>query len=840
MVCGPLSEALEKQWDAPTHFSTYYVTGADEWHRMRKVHSSDKDLIGRLFTEMLVMDYDRPKLPNKENPQSPLKNPWTSQDDIDDMLVKLDASPLWPSILYVTKHGLRLIYLLDEPVPVTQSEHLYRVMLGQLADIGIQSDDSTVDWTRFFALPYITTGDWKPETDDEGKPLRREWIPGDKSWENPFVAGSLIITDSRVSVRALRAKKEAPNILVLEGDKPDLLVSQTLVAGENGAQTEFYKKAKKLLANNAFVDIVFSNHAAPFDAGKRNTSIFKMVGSITTRLWGKIEGMTVEHLFALMEPCLRNLETDSCDVMWEQLCRTWEGFHNREEVKRIDVAEAERVMLEGFRDQLAMGGLSLEREAKKLGETERGFMRRFLILTINKLFYLMGLTGKYRTSPIGREGLCTAVSGMGLDDVYGMFSSDGSEVSLDTVLRRSCSSLNRLEGRLGLGKNEGELSGFASGELVLTTPTYYLREIAPEFSQDVDTFLRKFAGRNYGRLIDWLGHAQDVHRPICALSISGAGETGKSFLGDLMGHRFGPGGKSDESVLTSQWNDGLMRNPVIHADEGLSGSAQNVKRIDQMLRLTVTGGSMEIRQRRMDSRTMEVYPRLIITANDLDALRTALGSKLLEQDSRDALMTRMLHIEAQPEAAKWLADMGGRTFTETWIKGEGVALKHLAHLFETRDQPSIYAGSGRLLVMGSDEKYGDTGAKTITEAFDESPLQSLMLQALCMAMSKIATGQAQSAVVVDGPWVKTTASRLHGYIELTSFGHKLPSLHSIGRSMRTVASRMHGKKKGPRVWLVCLERLAKFADEIGAEEKVCDKIWDLTCAQVEAELINNE
>ena len=813
MVVGPLLEALEKEWELPVHFATYTLHGAEQWHRFRKVHATDPEFVGRLHTQMLVMDYDRPKLGNE-------KNPWNSQDEIDAVLELLADADLWPTVSYVTPHGMRMINVLDEQVPVLEGEHLYRILLDQLAEAGIESDDSTKDWTRVFALPYIRKGYWE---DDE----KSAWVPGDATWESPFVADSVCYTpEALLPARQLRSRRPQPNLIAIDSAKPDSQEAQALLYGDNARHTQFFKRARELLKHNAFVDIVFGEGTAPFPPGKQNDSIFRMVGSLTLRLWNKIEGMTPEHLYALMAPCLRGLAPDACDVMWEQLCRTWEKLHNSAELQRVSDEETERIMLEGFREQAASEGVMLDRKAAQLEEQPVEFMRRHMILQSGKgAYHLMTPTGYYRTSPVTREGLVTAVMDMGLGNIYGLNASDGAEIPLDALLRRSCSTLARVDGCLGLQRNRGVLRGLEIGDLALDIPTHYLIEHEPLFVRDVDTFLRLLAGADYERLEDWLGHAQDIYNPICALSLSGPSGTGKSLLGDILAARFGPGGKNSESVLTGTWNDGLMRNPVIHADEGISTNSQ-IKRVDQMLRLIVTGGPMEIRQRRIDSRTVEVYPRLIITANDLEALQTALGNRVMEADSVDAITRRMLHMEAQPDAEGFFASKGGRAMTNNWVKGEALAVRHLAWIYQNRKQPSKYTGDGRLLVEGSTPRHADSGAFTIRQALRENPQRTELMTALCRAVECEARGQKQQAYWIDdgNHQMMTNPNRMHTFMEARAFGTKVMPLHTLSRAMNAVASRGHRPKGGSRVWVVDLPDLMSFAEDIGATDEVLKTI----------------
>lgn len=99
--------------------------------------------------------------------------------------------------------------------------------------------------------------------------------------------------------------------------------------------------------------------------------------------------------------------------------------------------------------------------------------------------------------------------------------------------------------------------------------------------------------------------------------------------------------------------------------------------------------------------------RIIITANNLNVLRTLASHRSLSPDDRDALAQRLFHIDVPEDAGIWLRKMGGLRWTGTpgrrWIRGDDgspsdcIIAKHFLKLHEIR--PSVPA-SNRLLVEG--------------------------------------------------------------------------------------------------------------------------------------------
>jgi hypothetical protein len=275
-----------------------------------------------------------------------------------------------------------------------------------------------------------------------------------------------------------------------------------------------------------------------------------------------------------------------------------------------------------------------------------------------------------------------------------------------------------------------------------------------------------------------------------------------------MGARFGPGMKNGAQIFT-QWNFRLRDNPVIHLDEDL-GDLKRVPNIDARFREFVTGGNFTLSQRNVDERSYEVYPRIIVSANSLEALQHIVAGRDLDDASHNALAERLLHINVNEEAKHLLE----RETTENWIKGDKLALRHFAWLYENRNSPSQWAGLGRFLVEGERE----------SEVLQESRFCSPTIEAVQRALVKIveATGNmAHGAEVVDG-LVLASATRISDMMNRQShdFYNITKSPKAIGAALRKLANN-ECTRHPIRLWHVPIVVLMRYAIETVAP---CDRL----------------
>lgn len=805
MASATLREVLAERFETAALFCTYYVEGKDRWPRLRK-RGTDlqwvRDRGGQVFTSCLVFDFDRPKVEGH-------KQPWESAEEPAEVLAQLLEADLQPTAFYSTKHGARIIYVLDRPLPVEQGEGAYQIMLRLLQQAGVHSDENTADWTRFFVAPFVT----KEET---------------KLWELDYIWVEEF--DAVLSADWVLQQGTVPQVIELEGDAPDedtcARFLETLSRGKVVA-TDFVRQAKKRLQNSPYFDVIFHESPPPWPDGERNSGLWKLVGHVTHRLWGCVEELTHVHVFALLRALAGRMEPSADDPtpyvekLWDMVCRTWEKHHDEQEVERATTEQVMERALMGMRAQARTHGEPLHVLAAKRGLSEIDWMREHLIAQCGNETYLMGPDGYYTSRPIRNlAGIQGAVKHLGLEDLYGLVDRDGEIVGREELLKQRAFAVGEI--RLELGLRQGELRDLDQPLPTLALPSHYLRPEKAQFVPIVDTYLRTLAGDNYERLVDWLAFAQDVHKPICALSLCGASNTGKTFMAELIGARFGPGQKNGDEVFGA-YNGGLVRNPVINFDEGAT-VFKNAKAADEVFRTYVTGGTIPVKEKYLSTRQAEVYPRIIIGANNIEALRAVISGRDLDDASYDALSDRVLHIEVRPEAALWLSEHGGRELTNNWLYGDRLALRHLAWLYENRPTRSRWSGSGRLLVEG------ERHSEVLEDMRWSTPEIEAVMRAILRAV-RVADTRGSQAILLNCPRAPggVLLVNSNGLLEFMGsvMDHELRqvnlTLRKIGGALNRLS--MQGKPDwfadsngGKRRWKqINPEKLIRFAMQYGIE-----------------------
>jgi hypothetical protein len=790
-----LGEALETHYETPALFCGYYVEGEEKLPRMAK---KDERLIqskgGRVFVSCLAVDYDRPKVDGK-------KNPWTDPEEPWDLLALLAETPeLWPTVYYSTKNGSRLIYVLTRALTTHEAGQAYLKLLDRLRALGIEGDDNTKDWTRFFVLPFATKWDLNEKNEIVGRePL----------WENDTIFCETF-PDSVLNPDILLTETRTFEPCLIEGDYPDSKQCDRLL-WKDSKQTPAHRRAKELLKNNAYGAYLFDGHACDFEPGFRDSKINAMAWSVVRTLYGKrgLEETGPEFPFAVMRRGVAQIAPDDdepdkswVEVLWDKVCRIWEQAVDEEEIQALSDEEKEQQVLAGWKAQLVKDGTSIQGLMAKTGiNSEIKLMKRYLILISPRgELFLLDQHGNYKTSSTPSAGLHGAVESMGLGRLYGL--ERFGERIREGELKRECGfPITDVIGELGA--QTARVTGLDGDFPKLHIPTYHLIDIDPLFVPEVDEWLRVFAGDQYDRLVDWIGHAQQADRPICALSLTGGASAGKTFFGELMGARFGPGMKNGAQIF-GQWNFRLRDNPVIHLDEDL-GELKGVRHIDARFREFVTGGNFTLSQRNVDERSYEVYPRVIVSANDLGALEHIVAGRDLADASHLALAERLIHIDVNSDAKSLVV----REVTENWIKGDKLALRHFAWLHENRTKPSRWAGSGRFVVEGDRN----------SEVLQESRYSSPTIEAVQRALVKIveSSGNMAAGAEVLDDMVLASATRISEMMNMQShdFYNVTKSPKAIGAALRKLANN-ECTRHPVRLWHVPIEILLRYAIETGA------------------------
>lgn len=225
------------------------------------------------------------------------------------------------------------------------------------------------------------------------------------------------------------------------------------------------------------------------------------------------------------------------------------------------------------------------------------------------------------------------------------------------------------------------------------------RHIEPEFSPEVDEWLKAFAGDKYESLLDWLATSTNLSKPTCALYLRGEPGTGKSMFIDAVASIWSVGATPLQEML-SNFNAGLLECPVVAADEGVSVTS-NTLSTDVVFRNIVANSSHSVNQKNKPVVRVQGCARLIIAANNDNAIR--FDSNLTQEDLQ-AIAARTLYIPVQSGASNLLEQMGGRSATENWVrdgKRPGKIAQHITWLTINRH---VYPGK-RFLVEGALEDW---------------------------------------------------------------------------------------------------------------------------------------
>ena len=221
-------------------------------------------------------------------------------------------------------------------------------------------------------------------------------------------------------------------------------------------------------------------------------------------------------------------------------------------------------------------------------------------------------------------------------------------------------------------------------------------KVSPEYNPHVAEWLRLLAGRHHEKLLDWLATATQLSDPTAAIYLQGPPSIGKGLLANGIASLWPGSDATSFGDATGKFNGALCRNPLVYVDE-ISQTFDGGDGFSGSFRSLISESSRQLRRKNLPSGTLRGCPRLIIAANNSDALR--LRESLTKADL-EAIALRILHIQADDQAARYLEKLGGRTFTKFWVNtadgGPGVVAAHIAHLAATRE---VQPGS-RFLVEG--------------------------------------------------------------------------------------------------------------------------------------------
>jgi hypothetical protein len=184
-------------------------------------------------------------------------------------------------------------------------------------------------------------------------------------------------------------------------------------------------------------------------------------------------------------------------------------------------------------------------------------------------------------------------------------------------------------------------------------------------------------------LLDWLATCRLLHRQNTALTLTDARGAGKTMLADGIARLWHEAGATDlDKVLGARFNGAMMSCPLLFGDEELTtGNLRGDAAAG--IRSLLGASNFTIERKGQEVSALEGSPRIIIAANNLDAILSVFRSELSETEDREAVRDRLLHIPVGPAAREFLQIKGGYAFTSDWVTGDVIA-RHVLWLEQTR------------------------------------------------------------------------------------------------------------------------------------------------------------
>lgn len=212
-------------------------------------------------------------------------------------------------------------------------------------------------------------------------------------------------------------------------------------------------------------------------------------------------------------------------------------------------------------------------------------------------------------------------------------------------------------------------------------------EVEPAYSEEVDTWLRLAAGERYDALAESLATARMLDRPWAILWLPGAPGAGKQLVTLGLAALFEHGAPVAYYDATSRFNAGLLRTPIVALHEGVGKHGGD----SRALRSLTTERHHRIEEKGVPAGLLSGFPRLVVDSNNPDPFGFA-AEDLTDDDER-AIGARINRVPFRAEAARYLADHGSFSFTDRWIEaaglgkggGPGVLCRHIAYLEQIRE-----------------------------------------------------------------------------------------------------------------------------------------------------------
>lgn len=464
--------------------------------------------------------------------------------------------------------------------------------------------------------------------------------------------------------------------------------ARALLCDAKGNPSEFFKFAKAQLPKGSpFYGPIFdpSKTFAP-EEGSRYTRLRSATAWASGHLTGT-DGIEPIHIFALFHDQVAQWGEDGdgtlfVERLWTFCQHFWalDDARTRAEALQAQVAARDaQEIIQGMIDGVAAWHPPIA--SMEFNEARRWILRHLAVsISGSSLYYIMDLNGQYSPNGVTTLQLMPEMIVRNLNKIVKLKNEEGRYKDAREILVQHSTSVRALKYEGGSTHSRIEAPGTAHAALIFGV---YARrtDLTPQWDDDVDEWLRRFGGPSYATLCEWIGHAVAFDEgALPMLSVVGAPDCGKKLLVQGLAECMVDACTADGEALFGDWNESLLRSPIVWTDEGWS--IGNIKHPADRIREVIGAPEIRLKRRFQDTATLKANLRIIITANTFDVIsRLGLGREL-DESSQRALAERLIHINVPDGCSEWLKERGGMRFTgakgRRWIAGDG------------RNQPSDY------------------------------------------------------------------------------------------------------------------------------------------------------
>ncbi len=695
-------EAFEKPFNTDAHFISYYPIGIGQgaFPRLNKPMVPKLRMQnGDIVQSCLVLDYDNPD-----------KTTWT-RERLDQWLLALNQiADDWPAaftfnVFYTTRHGCRLVYVYDAPVPVDIAEGKHRYMVQEFQRRGMSFDPACSDWTRLFRLPYVMR-DGTPTWEDE---IKEVYIQPDHRLDSDSIPqGEIIAVNEYAHIREFDEAKPT------EENSTQIRETYNSDTGRYN-QSQFYKDARKRLKGRECYACVF-DHAPIAAAGSRDMKIHAHVGQMVGLLY-YLTGTTAAHIYALLLPSVQDLEPDGdtpdwTDILWSAIGRLWmkeEAKAEAAQQQANDLAEHTVTIQERI-----IAGMREWCKAPEIHDdaTAMEFMGQHLICSVGNNYFVMTGSGYYDQQQLLSVQIVPRIRELRMDGLIELKkpNHDGTRMidkHVSELINEHATIANDIQAKPQVPGSFIENIGTGNATFVVRS---YARneQLEPTFNTDVDAWLHAMLGEEYEGVAHWVGWALAFEEgPICALSIVGAQGSGKKLFCQGLAECLEKPRLASAADLTSDTQYGLIDSPFLVINEGWpQGRARGLHPADQF-RALIAGDDFRMNRKFMAPVYANSAVRILFTANNTDVIHALTGNRNLSPEDRNALGIRLMHVDIGDGGQIWLRSRGGVQLTgvsgRRWIRGDSgeessyLIARHFLWLYKNRKGPTGF----RFLVEGN-------------------------------------------------------------------------------------------------------------------------------------------